>query len=43
MKNGIPRLVRREMGISPAALRRVDLGSPKACLYEMTAALRKRG
>lgn len=45
MKNGIARLslktarelVRREMGISPAALRRVDLGSPEACLYEMTA------
>lgn len=45
MKNGIPRLtlktarelVRREMGISPAALRKVDLYSPEACLYEMTA------
>lgn len=45
MKNGIARLtlktarelVRREMGISPAALRRVDLYSSEACLYEMTA------
>lgn len=45
MKNGIPRLtlktarelVRQEMGVSPASLRRVDLYSPEACLYEMTA------